>query len=145
VKDAPCVPNISKLSKEIQASRATIVNYIKYLSDARLINVLYQAGESFPKKPARVYMHNTNLMYATGPENIDQQAVRETFLYNNLYKDNIVNKGDKGGQFLVNGKYRFKVDSCKPRNNREEFIYAVDNIKAGEGNVIPLWLFGFLY
>ncbi|MEG1642910.1 MAG: AAA family ATPase [Bacteroidales bacterium] len=145
VKDAPCVPNISKLSKEIQTSRATIVNYIKYLSDARLINVLYQAGESFPKKPARVYMHNTNLMYATGPENIDQQAVRETFLYNNLYKDNIVNKGDKGGQFLVNGKYRFKVDSCKPRNNREEFIYAVDNIKAGEGNVIPLWLFGFLY
>lgn len=145
VKDAPCVPNISKLSKEMQTSRATVVNYIKYLSDARLINVLYPVGDSFPKKPAKVYMHNTNLMYATGPEDIDQQSVRETFLYNNLYKDNIVNKGDKGAQFLVNGKYRFKVEPGKPRTNREEFIYAADGIKAGSENVIPLWLFGFLY
>lgn len=34
---APCTPNVSQLSKEIQTSRATIMNYIKYLTDARLV------------------------------------------------------------------------------------------------------------
>mgnify|MGYP000823466575 FL=1 len=63
---SPCSPNVSQLSKEIQTSRATVVNYIKYLKDARLINMLYPVDEEFPRKPARVYLHNTNLMYPIG-------------------------------------------------------------------------------
>ena len=145
VKDAPCVPNISKLSKEIHTSRATVVNYMKYLSEARLVNMLYKPGETFPKKPAKVYMHNTNLMYAAGPEDLDPQAVRETFFYNNLYKDNAVNKGDKNTHFLINGKYRFRIEASRPKSNRKDVLYAIDGIKEGEGNIIPLWLFGFLY
>ena len=33
-------PNISNLAGEIETSRATVMNYIKYLSDARLINIM---------------------------------------------------------------------------------------------------------
>ena len=46
-------PNVSQLSKDIETSRATVMNYIKYLTDARLMNMLYPVGESFPKKPPR--------------------------------------------------------------------------------------------
>ena len=53
---APCVPNVSQLSTEINISRATVMNYIKYLSEARLFNLLYAEGDEFPKKPAMVYM-----------------------------------------------------------------------------------------
>ena len=54
---APCTPNVSQLSKDIETSRATVMNYIKYLADARLMNILYPVGESFPKKPSKVYMY----------------------------------------------------------------------------------------
>ena len=58
---SPAPTNVSQLSKDIQISRATVMNYIKSLKDARLINMLYRVGEEFPKKPAMVYMHNTNI------------------------------------------------------------------------------------
>ena len=62
--DGPVAPNVSQLAAEIQTSRATVMNYIKYLADARLINMVYPQGEVFPKKPSKIMMHNTNLMYS---------------------------------------------------------------------------------
>lgn len=143
---APTAPNVSQLSKEIETSRATVVNYIKYLKDARLINMLYSPNEEFPKKPAMVYMHNSNLMYPIRPGMVDEQAERETFFYNVLHKDNTLHKGEKNAQFLVNGKYNVRVenDTFKGRCN-PDYIYAIDHIEVGSQNRIPLWLFGFLY
>lgn len=46
---SPAPTNVSQLSKDIQISRATVMNYIKSLKDARLINMLYRVGEEFPK------------------------------------------------------------------------------------------------
>lgn len=144
--NAPCVPNVSQLSKEIQTSRATVVNYIKYLKDARLINMLYALDEEFPKKPAMVYMHNTNLMYPIRPSEVDDQAVRETFFYNSLHKDNRLNKGGKNVHFLVNQQLNFRIegDSLRGRINPSVY-YAIDRLNTGHDNLIPLWLFGFLY
>ncbi len=48
--DGPKAPNVSQLANDIQTSRATVMNYIKYLADARLINMVYPKGEEFPKK-----------------------------------------------------------------------------------------------
>ena len=143
---SPCSPNVSQLSKEIQTSRATVVNYIKYLKDARLINMLYPVDEEFPRKPARVYLHNTNLMYPIGPEHIDPKAVRETFFYNILHKDNRLNEGIRNTHFLVNRRYNFKIEgeTLRGRNN-PDYYYAMDNNEVGKENKIPLWLFGFLY
>ena len=69
--DGPGAPNVSQLATEIQTSRATVMNYIKYLSDARLINMVYPKGEEFPKKPTKLMMHNSNLMYAVYPVKIN--------------------------------------------------------------------------
>lgn len=48
--EGPKAPNISNLADEIQTSRATVMNYIKYLADARLINIIYPVGEEFPQE-----------------------------------------------------------------------------------------------
>lgn len=46
-------PNVSQLANDIETSRATVMNYIKYLAEARLINVIYPNGTEFPKNRAR--------------------------------------------------------------------------------------------
>ncbi len=145
-RKVPSSLNVSKLSEQIEMSRATVMNYIKYLKDARLFNFLYVEGESFPKKPNKVYFGNTNLIYALDRNFSDQQAICETFFYSMMHKDNRLNSTTGKGTFLVNGKYNFDVknDIKKVKNSRNMY-YAVDMIEKGDDNVIPLWLFGFLY
>ena len=144
--NAPGTPNVSQLSKAIETSRATVMNYIKYLADARLVNMLYPAGEAFPKKPAKVYMYNSNLMYPIRPMQVNEDTVRETFFYNQLQKDSSLNQGQKNAHFLVDGRYDFRVEETVPARANPELYYAVEKASAGEGqNIIPLWLFGFLY
>ena len=145
--DAPCIPNISQLSTEIEISRATVMNYIKYLKDARLIDTLYPVGEAYPKKPSKIYLHNTNLMYVLQDKlKVDQQALCETFFYNTLHRDNKVNIGRKSAQFTLNGTELFQICTGKlnGKNNPANW-YAMDKLNSGRDNVIPLWLFGFLY
>ena len=142
---SPAPTNVSQLSKDIETSRATVMNYIKYLTDARLMNMLYPVGESFPKKPSKVYMYNSNLMYPIRPMEVNAGAVRESFFYNQLLKDNKLNEGNKNAHFLVNTMYNFRIEESMKVKNNPDMYYAVDKTEIGEGNMIPLWLFGFLY
>ena len=141
-------PNISKLASAIETSRATVMNYIKYLADARLINIVYPVGQTFPKKPPMVVMHNPNLMYAIYPINVEKQSVMENFLLNALWKDHKVNVGAKSGSYVVDEKYTFRVsDATKQTRPRmcADTICARYNTEIGHGNMLPLWLLGFLY
>ena len=144
--DGPVAPNVSQLAAEIQTSRATVMNYIKYLADARLINMVYPKGEEFPKKPSKLMMHNTNLMYSIYPVKVDEQDVLDTFFMNTMYKDHKLYKGDKGTSFMVDGNLHFRIcaEGCKFKNNPNVY-YALHKLELGHGNMIPLWLFGFLY
>ncbi len=144
--DGPSAPNVSQLANEIQTSRATVMNYIKYLADARLINMVYPYGEEFPKKPAKLMLHNTNLIYSIHPVRANEQSLIDTFFMNTLYKDHKLFKGDKGTTFRVDKDYNFRVcaEGCKFKNNPNVY-YAMNNLKVGRENQIPLWLFGFLY
>ena len=144
--DGPVAPNVSQLAAEIQTSRATVMNYIKYLADARLINMVYPKGEEFPKKPSKLMMHNTNLMYSIYPVKVDEQDVLDTFFMNTMYKDHKLYKGDKGTSFMVDGNLHFRIcaEGCKFKNNPNVY-YAPHKLELGHGNQIPLWLFGFLY
>lgn len=141
-------PNISQLAMNIETSRATVMNYIKYLADARLINIIYPLGQSFPKKPSRVMMHNSNLMYAIYPIKVEQQDVMETFFVNSMWKDYKVNRGTKDLFYINGGEACFKIcDALKFSKVKvnPDVIYARYNTEVGKGNQIPLWLFGFLY
>jgi predicted AAA+ superfamily ATPase len=158
--DGPGAPNVSNLAEEIQTSRATIMNYIKYLADARLINMIYPVGESFPKKPSKIMMHNPNLMYAIYPIQCDRQDVMETFFVNQLKRDHRVNQRGKEPCYIIDEKKKFRIIDAKSQHkirynsdtlyarynmDFDSTIYARYNTEIGKENRIPLWLFGFLY
>ncbi len=146
--DGPKAANISHLAHDIQTSRATVMNYIKYLSDARLINMIYQVGHDFPKKPSKVMMHNSNLMYAIYPIKVDEQDVMETFFVNSLWKDHSVNQGSKEQSYVVDRRLKFRIcDAASPHKVRynPDMIYVRYNTEIGKDNRMPLWLLGFLY
>ena len=140
------VPNISQLAVELGMSRATVMNYIKYLMEARLVNMIYANGDEFPKKPARVLLHNSNLMYSFYPQRFDEHDVLETFFCNTVWKDHKVNKAGNICSFLIDGQQEFRVIEHGTRQkSKSKVIFAVNQKDVGEGNLIPLWLFGFLY
>ena len=147
LQSAPNSLNISNLSDEIETSRLTVMNYIKYLQDARLINLLYPTGENFPKKPHTVFLQNTNLMHVICPKEIKECNERRTFLYNSLQARHNVNLGKYHTDFLVdnsiNIKYTKEENDVKKSNPK--IIYATDDLLTGEKDIIPVWLFGFLY
>ena len=141
-------PNISNLAHDIETSRATVMNNIKYLADARLINIIYPVGEDFPKKPSKIMMHNSNLMYAIYPIQADTQDLMETFFVNSLWKDHTVNQGSKEHFFIVDEKMKFRI--CDAQSDQKirynsDTIYARYHTEIGKGCQIPLWLLGFLY
>nr|WP_320120625.1 AAA family ATPase [uncultured Marinifilum sp.] len=148
--NVPFQPNVSKLANDVETSRATIMNYLRYLKNARLIRLL-NTKESYKdssKKPNKVYLHNTNLLYAISPDNIDEATLRETFFYNQVEPGRLITSTDMG-HFMVDDKYSFYIsdssDNSDSKLRTENCFEAADMIERGEGNKIPLWLFGFLY
>ncbi|MDG5799786.1 AAA family ATPase [Marinilabiliaceae bacterium ANBcel2] len=141
---APFQPNISRLSHEIETSRATVLNYLKYLRQARLVNLLYESEADCLRKPSEVYLQNPNLVFSVSRGEIDQNMLCKTFFCNQTGCNNRVSYS-KQSDFIVDGTYKFNVvdkmaDSCK----NDSIWYACDMIESGSDNIIPLWLFGFL-
>ena len=144
----PKAPNVSKLAQDIETSRATVMNYMKYLADARLINMIYPLGEEFPKKPTKIMLHNSNLLYAIYPINVEKQTAMETFFVNSLWKDHKVNQSGRDQAYLVDGNMKFRICDANAHNKMRyspDTIYVRYNTEIGKGNQIPLWLLGFLY
>lgn len=141
----PFSPNVSKLSTDIKTSRATVMNYLAYLKNARLINQLFSNGnDDQMKKPDQVYLHNTNLIFAIDPENNAHSNLRLTFFYNQVGYQHVV-KNSSIADFKVNDNWHFSVGGKYTEPKTDNCFAAADLIEIGEGNIIPLWLFGFLY
>jgi len=146
----PFKPNISKLASRIGITRNTLVEYIKHLSDARLLNMLHtdKLGLSIMQKPDMIYLENTNLSYAFASTHTDIGNLRESFFLNQLSQSHSVTYPQKG-DFLIDNTYLFEVGGrhkdFKQIAEVENSYIAADDIEYGFGNKIPLWLFGFLY
>lgn len=141
-------PNISKLALDVETSRATVMNYIKNLADARLINILHPVDEQYPKKPTKITLHNSNLLYAIYPINVEVQDAMETFAINSLWKDHKVSQPAHDKHYIIDGVTRARViDSKKMPKVRIDpnTLYFRYNSEVGAGNQIPIWLLGFLY
>ena len=143
LEELPCSLNVSHLAEATDTSRATIMNYIKYLKDARLLNLLYADGKEYPMKPARVYLQNPNLCYVSSTRQVAMQSVAETFFYTALHGIHKLN-ATENATFLVDGQMKIDVlDQVPPKAG---FRYtAVANLEHGHGKQLPLWMFGFLY
>lgn len=147
-EEGPKAPNVSQLANKIETSRATVMNYVKYLTDARLLNMIYPVGQDFPKKPAKIMLYNSNLLYAIYPIHVEKQNAMETFFVNSLWKDHKVNQGSRDSLYIVDERLKFRVcdaEASGKTRNSPDTIYARYNTEIGKDNQIPLWLLGFLY
>lgn len=147
----PYTPNLSTLRSELYiADHRTILSYLNMLDKAELITSIdkHALGNQILHKPEKIYLNNTNLLYALPSEFINIGTVRETFFMNQVSSVHRLTLPDRG-DFLVDGKYTFEVGgrnkSPNQLRNVEKAFLALDDIETGVGNRIPLWLFGFLY
>lgn len=147
---APFTPNITKLSEKVGVSRNTLIQAIKILDRAGLVNELYKdtSGIGVLTKPEKLFLNNTNLMYVLAKENINIGNVRETFFLNQFKDLHEINLSDQA-DFLVNKKYTFEIGG--KNKTRKQIVdipdsyIAKDMIEIGYGSIIPVWLFGFMY
>lgn len=139
------MPNVSQLAADMHTSRATVVNYMKYLSDARMLNMMYRQGDGYPKKPSGIMLHNTNLLYAMAFHGLDRQTLMDTFFQNALWGRHKVNLGDRSCTFLVDDTRKFRICLEAPHRRMPDVTYAVAGALADPAKDIPLWLYGFLY
>lgn len=146
----PFTPNITKLSEKIGVTRNMLVQSIKILERAGLVNTLYKdtSGIGVLTKPEKLYLNNSNLMYALAKENTNIGNVRETFFLNQfkgLHEINLSGTAD----FLIDKTYTFEIGGKNKTKqqiaNIENAYIAKDDIEIGFGNIIPVWLFGLMY
>lgn len=146
----PYKPNIKTLSEQIGVTRETLLRYLFYLEKAQIVKWISKDahGINYLNKPEKLYLQNTNLIYALAQSLINQGNVRETFLLNQLMVGNTVTYPDKA-DFLVNEKYLFEVGgkskSQKQIEGMQNAYVIKDDIENASGNIIPLWMFGLLY
>jgi hypothetical protein len=146
----PFVPNVSKLSDKMVINRGTLLLYLHFLAEIGLTQNLFKTSGGISKlqKPSKIFLENTNLMYALAPDHINTGNARETFFANQLSYHNKITFTEEA-DFFVNEKYVFEIggkdkNESQIKDLKNAFI-ASDNIEFGFKNKIPLWLFGFLY
>lgn len=145
----PFKPNITKLSERIGISRNSLVQYLRYLEDLRIIKGLFTAvaGIGLLQKPEKIYLHHPNIQYALAQGKSNYGNARESFFINQisyLGKPQYTEIGD-----LIFNNYTFEIGGKNKTNKQikqQENAYVVaDEIEIGHAHKIPLWLFGFLY
>jgi len=145
----PFKPNMNSISERTGISLNTMKNYLKWLNDAQLLNLLYieDKGINSLGKPDKIFLNNSNLMHNLG-RNADKGNIRESFFLNQLQYQHAVFASARV-DFKVNGSYEFELGG---KNKKQKQIKTVqnafvvkDDVEIGTEQTIPLWLFGFLY
>ena len=109
-ESVPYTPDLNDLKRKLDIGDIrTLKHYLKFLEDGNVILSFSKKGKGFNEleKPAKLYLNNTNLIYALGDnEKVDRGNMRETFFSNivsSCYTLNIAHKED----FLVDDRYIF--------------------------------------
>lgn len=148
-ENVPLEPNINKLSASLESTRDQTLKMLYWLDRAALLNLLTDKAKDYKHLigPKKIYLDNTNLMNALGCV-ISKGTQRETFFANqvgavaSLYVP-------KQGDFMADDKYLFEVGGANKTFGQiaglPDSYLAIDNVEVGNGNRIPLWLFGCLY
>ncbi len=146
----PFKPNIIKLAEKSRIHRNSISNYLYFLEEARLINMLYPSGISIAslQKPEMIYLNNTNFLFAFSSGSPMKGSIRETFFYSQLLVKYKVRQ-PKTSDFEIDDKFIFeiggKTKSRKQIKNLNNAFIVKDDLEYPAGNAVPLWMFGFLY
>lgn len=146
---APYKPNMSSLAVELSVSKNDLPNYLVYLEKAGMISQLRDetGGLRGLGKVEKIFIDNTNLMYALQGPQTNIGSIRETFFYNQMRVNNEV-LSSKVADFKI-GDNIFEVGGSNKGQRQLEGNpngYVVkDNIEYGHANILPLWHFGLNY
>lgn len=147
--NVPYKPEATGLANEIKVSRNDIPTYLLYMEKAGMIGQLRDetGGMRGLGKTEKVYLDNTNIIYALSGENANIGNVRETFFYNQTRLALDVTSS-KVSDFSI-GKYTFEVGGAKKSHRQikgvaNSFIVR-DDTEYANGDILPLWTFGLLY
>lgn len=148
-RSVPFKPVMQKLAEATGISRNDIPSYLIYMEKAGMIAQLRDAtgGIRGLGKTEKLYLDNTNLIYALAPDAAEIGNIRETFFMNQMRVMNDV-VSSPASDFEIDGK-TFEIGGRKKgqkqiENVREGYIVK-DDIETGYANVIPLWAFGLNY
>lgn len=149
--ETPFELNANRIAAALEIGRDTVVEYLKYLGDAKVLNLLYSDKKKIGKlsKPDKVYLENPNIMYALAPTKVEVGTLRETFAVGCLSGSHNVEYGKTQGDFKVDAKYTFEIggrskDFSQIAGVKDSYVFA-DDWDMPDGAKLPLWMLGFLY
>lgn len=148
-ESVPFKPNMSKIAEMLNISRNNIADYLLYMEDAGMISQLRSqtGGIRALGKIEKVYLDNTNLVFALAKDNQNLGNLRETFFFNQIRLNHQVTSSTAsdfkiwGLEFELGGKNKGE----KQLKNVEKGYLVKDDIEIGFLNTIPLWHFGLMY
>ena len=150
-EEVPFELNANKIAGSMEIGRDTVVEYLKYLGDAKILNLLYSDKKKTGKlsKPDKVYLENPNLLYAIAPDKVEIGTARESFAINSLSESHLVEYGKAHGDFKIDSKYTFEIggrskDFSQIAGIPNSYVFA-DDWDMPDGAKLPLWMLGFLY
>ena len=126
-----------------------MLNFLYYLHQSRLIALLPRNAHGIVRtqKPERIYLDNTNILYALPGTEPNAGTLRETFVHKALQSAGWQPSYAKSGDFRA-GEYLFEVGGRNKGNKQiagvKNAFRLVDNTEAAFGNRIPLWLMSLL-
>lgn len=148
-QSVPYKPNYSELERDLGIPRNSLPDYVAYLEKARLLSALREkaTGNGILRKINKIYLDNPNMAYALSATEPDVGNMRETIfiawmkdLYP-LFASAISDFEIDNRTFEVGGKKKGK----KQLAEASEGYIVKDDIEYAYQNIIPLWMFGFVY
>ncbi len=147
----PFEVDITKMATVIGVHRNTVIEYLNHLENAQLMHLLYADIKSVKKmqKPDKIFLENSNLLYALADSQVQIGTAREVFVVNQLSYQHTVEYGKNVGDFKIDGRYTVEVGGEKKTFTQiadvpSSYILA-DDIETPYGHKLPLWTIGFLY
>ncbi len=148
-KSVPFKPSMQTIAEAVKVSRNDVADYLMYIEQAGMISQVRDAtgGIRGLGKVEKVYLDNTNLVYALASVNANTGNLRETFFYNQMrVRYDVV--ASRMADFDIDGR-TFEIGGRKKGQRQvagaAEGYVVKDDIEYGHGNVIPLWAFGLSY
>jgi len=148
-QSVPFKPNYTEIGAAMECDRGTVADLAFYLEKARMLMSLRHQEDGMKNygKPEKIYLGNTNLIYALSEGKPEVGNLRETFFLSQMQVNQEV-FASKAADFLINGK-TFEVGG-KSKGKKQiaevkDAFIVKDDIEYGYENTIPLWHFGMGY
>ncbi len=148
-QSVPFKPNMSKLSEMIGTGRNQMPDYLNYIEDAGMIAQLKDdtGGIRGLGKVEKIYLDNSNLIYALADGAVNVGNLRETFFLNQMRVKNPISLSSVADFRIGNRTFEVggKSKGTKQIESAEEGYVVKDGIEFSSGNILPLWWFGLNY